>query len=203
MKGEISPCCDSQHAAAFPGRGIKPIRITATDVSAVGEWVLLHCRHLVENSLPEKLDGLFTLQSHLPVTLFLHALEPSSHKVQSRPLVDSQKILLSPLHIKLGLMKNFVKALDREGRGFAFLGQKFPRVSREKMKAGILDGPQIRELMKDTRFEECLGQCELSAWLAFKSITTNFLGNHRSPEYVKVVDELMDSFQQLGARMSV
>lgn len=57
--------------------------------------------------------------------------------------------------------------------------------------------------MKDTRFEKCLGQSELSVWLAYKSITTNFLGNHRSPEYVKVVDELMDSFQQLGARMSV
>lgn len=131
------------------------------------------------------------------------ALEPGSHNVQSRPLVDPQKILLPPLHIKLGLMKNFVKALDKEGRGFEFLGQQFPHVSREKLKAGVLNGPQIRELMKDTRFEKCLGQSELSAWLAYKSITTNFLGNHRSPEYVKVVDELMDSFQQLGARMSV
>ena len=41
-----------------------------------------------------------------------------------------------------------------------------------------------------------------AAWLAFKSIATNFLGNHRSAEYVKVVDELTDSFQQLGALMS-
>ena len=36
-------------------------------------------------------------------------LEPGSHNVQSRPLVEPNKILLPPLHIKLGLMKNSVK----------------------------------------------------------------------------------------------
>ena len=34
----------------------------------------------------------------------------------NEPLVDSQKILIPPLHIKLGLMKQFVKALDKGGR---------------------------------------------------------------------------------------
>ena len=68
-------------------------------------------------------------------------------------------------------------------------------MSREKLKPGILNDPQIRELMKETRFEECLKQSEFSAWLAFKLITTNFLGSHTSPKYVKVVDELMDNFQ--------
>jgi hypothetical protein len=35
------------------------------------------------------------------------------HSVKSEPLVSAQKVLLPPLHIKLGLKKNFVKALDK------------------------------------------------------------------------------------------
>ena len=41
--------------------------------------------------------------------------------------------------MKLGLMWNFMKAIDREGSGFAFLQEKFPRISFEKLKAGIFD----------------------------------------------------------------
>ena len=100
-------------------------------------------------------------------------------------------------------MKNFVKALDREGRGFAFLHQKFQQKSMEKFKAGIFDGPQIRELIKDTSFNDALNPAELSAWLSVKSVIPNFLGNHRSSQYRKVVDELMENFHQIGACRSV
>ena len=45
------------------------------------------------------------------------------------------KIYLSPLHIKLGLMKNFVKSVDITGKGFtAHLKNKFPRESDTKNK---------------------------------------------------------------------
>ena len=130
-------------------------------------------------------------------------LEPGSHNVLSHPLVEPSKILLPPLHLKLGLMKNFVKALDREDRGFAFLNHKFPRKSMDKLKAGIFNGPQIRELIKDASFDDALNPVELSAWLSLKSVIANFLGNHRSTQYQKVVDELMENFRQLGARMSL
>jgi len=42
-----------------------------------------------------------------------HSLEPGQKSVQHPLLVQSEKILLPPLHIKLGLMKNFVKAMDK------------------------------------------------------------------------------------------
>ena len=54
-------------------------------------------------------------------------LEPDLHKVQSHPLVEPNKKLLPSLHIKSGLTKNFVKAINKADRGFAFLQQKFPR----------------------------------------------------------------------------
>ena len=50
-----------------------------------------------------------------------------------------------------------MKAMDRKGRGFAFL-QKFPRINMEKLKVGIFDGHQIRELMKDPMFDEALSK---------------------------------------------
>ena len=121
----------------------------------------------------------------------------------SHPLVELSKILLSPLHMKLRLMKNLVKVLDREGRGFAFLHQKFQQKSMEKIKAGIFHGPQIRELIKDTSFNDTLNPAELSASLSLKSVIANLLGNHGSSQYWKVFDELMENFRQIGALMSV
>jgi len=37
-----------------------------------------------------------------------------------KPLIKPNKVLPQPIHIKLGLMKNFVKALDVKGPAFTF-----------------------------------------------------------------------------------
>ena len=47
-------------------------------------------------------------------------LKTASYNVLFHPLVEPSKTLISPLHIKFGHMKNFVKALDKEDIGFAF-----------------------------------------------------------------------------------
>jgi hypothetical protein len=46
--------------------------------------------------------------------------------VRHQLLVDEDKNLLPPLHIKFGLMKNFVKAMDKHGKDFEYLREKFP-----------------------------------------------------------------------------
>ena len=51
--------------------------------------------------------------------------------------------------------------------------------------ADIFDGLQTRELIKDTSFDDALNPTELSAWLSFKSVIVNFLGNHRISQYQK------------------
>ena len=130
-------------------------------------------------------------------------LKPGSHNVQSHPLFEPNKILLPPLHIKLGLMKNFVKAIDSKGSGFSFLQDNFSQTIMEKLKVGIFDGPQIKELMMGPMFGKVLSEAELFAWQSLKSVVTNFLGNHRCAEYEKDIEELLESFCQLGVRMSV
>ena len=41
--------------------------------------------------------------------------------VKSHPLVGKHKIVLPPLHIKLGLTKHFVKVMHENGEDFGYL----------------------------------------------------------------------------------
>ena len=129
--------------------------------------------------------------------------QAGSQHVKFAPLVDPQKVLLPPLHIKLGLMKNFVKAMNKDGDGFKYLRQVFPQLSDAKLKEGIFIGPQIRKLLDDVNFTEKLTRQELRAWNSFVSIVRGFLGNTMDANYQQLVDELLDSYKSLGARMSL
>jgi len=79
----------------------------------------------------------------------------------------------------MGLMKNFMKGMDKTGRGLEYLRNKFPNVSDAKIEEGLFIGPQIRELMQDKLFDEGLNDTERNAWLSFKRICKDFLGNHK------------------------
>lgn len=129
--------------------------------------------------------------------------QPGTKNVSNTPLVDSQKVILPPLHIKLGLMKNFVKAMDKEGRAFSYLKQKFPRISDAKIKEGIFVGPQIKNLFKDIEFDNILEGNEKAAWNAFKIVATHFLGNKRAENYRDLVGNLLSCYQKLGCNMSL
>jgi len=49
------------------------------------------------------------------------SLEPGIINVENQPLVEPSKILLPSMHLKLGLMKNSVKAMDQEEAAFTYL----------------------------------------------------------------------------------
>jgi len=87
-----------------------------------------------------------------------------ARNVINNPLVDREKIVFPPLHIKLALIKQFTKALDEDGGCFTYLCHAFPGLTIEKLKAGIFDGPQIRQLMGDPEFENSMNEVELQAW---------------------------------------
>lgn len=40
--------------------------------------------------------------------------------VEHNPLVDSNDVILPPLHIKLGILENFVKLIDKDGLAFHY-----------------------------------------------------------------------------------
>ena len=61
--------------------------------------------------------------------------------VKNIPLINPKRVLLPPLHIKLGLIKKFVKASDKDGTAFKYLQDRFPKLSKAKVKGGIFIGP--------------------------------------------------------------
>jgi len=81
--------------------------------------------------------------------------------------MKSSKVLPPPLHIKLGSMKNFVKALVVNVPAFRYLFGKFFRLTFEKVKARVFIGPQIRQLFEDQQFEAVLSDKEKAAWQSF------------------------------------
>lgn len=130
-------------------------------------------------------------------------LVPGARNIINEPLVDREKILIPPLHMKLGLMKQFTRALDKDGRCFNYLCRAFPRLTIEKLKAGIFDGPQIRQLIKDTEFQNSMNRLECAAWTSFVQVVNNFLGNTKAANHAILVSKMIKAFQKLGCLMSI
>ncbi|UYV74009.1 hypothetical protein LAZ67_11001809 [Cordylochernes scorpioides] len=129
--------------------------------------------------------------------------EEGYKNIVNPPLIDSENIYLPPLHTKLGLMKNFVKAMDRNASGFAYLKQKCSSISDAKIKEGIFVGPQIRELLQNGNFRNSLNEVEAAAWNSFRNVCKNFLGSVKVENYRDIVNDLLLSYKALGCNMSL
>ena len=154
------------------------------------------CFHCLWNSRDDKHH--YIVKNWTPRNL----LAVGQHNVQHVPLVD-HKIFLPPFHIKLGLMKQFVAAMDQTNRGFQYLKGKFRKMKTDtKLKAGVFVGPEIRKLIQDPLFRLELTEQEQAAWDAFV-LVHNFLGNHRADNYVELVDNLITAYQHLGCHFNL
>ena len=130
-------------------------------------------------------------------------LTPGMFNVIREPLVSQEKVLLPPLHIKLGLVKQLVKALDFEGEVFQEIRLIFPRLSDAKIKGEIFVGPQISTMLKSESLEAKMNEIEKEAWQAFRGVVNEFLENKRNQNYKELVKKLIKSYQNMGCRMSV
>ena len=83
--------------------------------------------------------------------------------------------------------------MDKIGCEFEYVRNKFPNVCDAKIKEGIFIGLQIRKLMQDKQLDEDLNEAERNAWLSFKRICKDFLGNHKALNYQDVVQNLLTS----------
>jgi hypothetical protein len=104
------------------------------------------------------------------------SFEPGASNVKHVSLVEPNKALLLPLHTKVGLMNDFVKAVDKDNEGFKRISEKFPQISEVKLKEGIFIDPRIRKVICDTSFEGKLNQKELAAWMSFATDVKVFWG---------------------------
>ena len=133
-----------------------------------------------------------------------NSYEIGTYNVKQQPLVDAAKILIPPLQVKLGLIKQFVKQLDTEGEAFKYIQQLFPKLSEAKIKAGVFVGPEVKRLINSIDFPELqLSEVERTAWMCFVSVVNGFLGKHRAENFRKLVDGLVEAYRKMGCRISL
>lgn len=77
--------------------------------------------------------------------------------------MDRDRIPFPLLYIKLGLIKQFTKAVDKDNGCFTYLCHAFPGSTMEKLQAGIFDGSELRQLTRDPEIENSVNKVELGA----------------------------------------
>ena len=118
-------------------------------------------------------------------------------------LVNRDLILMPPLHIKLGLVKQFIKSLNESDAAFIMLKTIFPKHTPAKLKGRIFTGPDIRKMFKSREFQLAMTEKQRRAWEAFGGVVNGFLGNKRAEDYVELIDNLIDSYRLCECRMSI
>ena len=109
--------------------------------------------------------------------------------------------MLPPLHFNLGLIKQFVKALEKNSNAFKHLRKFFTKISEAKREAVIFVGPQMRKILHCDKFLEEL-TTERAAWNSFAPVVRRFLGNHKAENYVKLVPKLVKTCSKRDCRTS-
>jgi len=104
---------------------------------------------------------------------------------------------------KAGPHEKLLEGMDKTFRGLECVRNKFPNVSDVKIKEGIFIGPRIRELLQDKQFDEYLNESERNAWLSFKRICKDLLGNHKAANYQDVVQDLLTLYKAIGCNVSL
>jgi len=119
------------------------------------------------------------------------------YNIKNMPLGDPNKILLPPLHIKLGLMKTSVKELGkREGRGLKFpqdlFGYLKPLPSWRKMCLTALRFAVYYAVLRPLKRHST--HLKLKLGMLFCEFVSNFLGNNRSEDYIDIVERLIGAW---------
>lgn len=88
--------------------------------------------------------------------------------VIAEALVPLTAVKVPPLHIKLGLFRQFVCALPKNGDALEEIGRILPYLSSAKIEGGIFTGPEIRKILEDNNFETKLNLRQKRAFRAYR-----------------------------------
>ena len=93
-------------------------------------------------------------------------------------------------------------ALDNEGERFQHIVSDFSKLSFNKIKTSVFDGPQICTLASDDKFVK-MNDKEKASRLSFVVITRNFLGNKKADNYHVLVATMLLAYRDLWCKMSI
>jgi hypothetical protein len=95
-----------------------------------------------------------------------------------------------------------VKTVDRHGPAFLFFYEKFPRLSTEKIKAGVLLAPRYFQLFRKPQFGLTPIDDKQADQNAFQNVATDFLGNIKAINSWKLVEDII-TFYELSCNVSL
>ena len=107
-------------------------------------------------------------------------MEMGTKNVQHLLLVESNNILLPPLRIQQGMIKNFAGDTYQIATAFRYIAEKFPGISATKIKEGIPVDSQICMLYKGKQYDRILSGNDKTAMSESRLEATNFLGNNKA-----------------------
>jgi hypothetical protein len=84
------------------------------------------------------------------------SIDSRTRHFASRHLVNPENVVFPPLLTELGLMIKFVEAMYQNVSWFLYLKQKLLCFGETRIKEVIYAGPQIREIMRNSAFDETL-----------------------------------------------
>ncbi|GBM00059.1 hypothetical protein AVEN_214127-1 [Araneus ventricosus] len=131
------------------------------------------------------------------------ASTPGEKNVINTTLVPPEKVLLPPLPTKLGLMKQLIKSLPKDGECFRYLRSKFPKLSEAKLKEGVFTGHDIRKLVSDSLFSETMGDKEKETSDSFKDVVHGFFENVKDPLHKTIVQCMLTAYEAQGCNISL
>ena len=76
-------------------------------------------------------------------------------------------------------MKQFAKAVNKEGKCLEYLQKKFPNISDTKVHKDVFGGPKIRKMLNDQNFIKVMNKKEKAVWTSFNNVMENFHSNHK------------------------
>ena len=79
----------------------------------------------------------------------------------------------------------------------------FSALSIDKLNNGILDGPQIRKLLKGDDFASHITTAECAAWNSIVVVVKQFLRQTKTANYKGLVQVMLTNFHALEARISI
>ena len=77
---------------------------------------------------------------------------------------------------------------------FQHILSAFPKLSFEKIKAGVFDGLQISTFVRDEELVKKMKDKEKATWLSFVAVTRNFSGNNKADNYQVLVTAMLLAF---------
>ena len=120
--------------------------------------------------------------------------------IQLHPLLTSRKFSYHPYTLKLELMKNFVKALDKPKAGSGTSLKSFQDLAKQKLRKGSLWDHRFANFLLMILLIIC---CMEKKRRPFQSVATELLGNYKADTYKQLMPNLLKSYKSLGYNMSL